>query len=58
MITANMISAKNFAKESHAKNRIGYDNAGGQPKCDKFITKLGTIEIGFNFDQANVWFNP
>ena len=58
MIIANKFSARDFAKQSHAKNRIGYHNAGGQPKCDKFIIKMGTTEIGFNFNQADIWFNP
>ena len=26
--------------------------------CDKFIIKMDTIEMGFNFQQAGMWFNP
>ena len=58
MTMANMISASNFANQNHEKNKIGYHNAGGHTKCDKYIIKLGTIEMGFNFNQANMWFNP
>ena len=58
MVIANMTSARNLAKESHPKNRIGYHNARGYPKCDKFIIKLGTTEMGFDFNEADMLFNP
>ena len=58
MIIANMISVRNFAKQSHAKNRIEYHNAGGHPKCDTLIIEMGTTEMGFDFNQPGMWFNP
>ena len=56
MIIVNMIPTWNFTKQSHAKNRIEYHNAGGHPKCDEFIIKTGTTEMGFHFNQADMWF--
>ena len=51
MIIANMISARHFAKQSHAKNRIGYRNAGGHPKCDKFIINFYIMDnLSCRFD--------
>ena len=52
MIIANMISARNFTKQSHAKTRIGYHNEGDHTKCDKLIIKMGTTEMWFNFNQG------
>ena len=45
MIITNMISARNFAEHSHAKNRMVYHNAGGHPKYDKFIIIMATILV-------------
>ena len=51
MIIANMISARHFAKQSHAKNRIGYRNAGGHSKCDKFIINFYIMDnLSCRFD--------
>ena len=58
MIIANIISARNFAKRNHAWNRIGNHNVGGHSKYDKFIIKMDTTEIGFNFHETDMWFNP
>ena len=35
-----------------------YHNARGHPKRGKYILKLGTTKMGFNFNQADMWFNP
>ena len=45
MTIAIMISAINFAKHSHAKNRMVYHNAGGHLRYDKFIIIMATILI-------------
>ena len=58
MIIANMISARDFAKQNLAKNTIRYHNAEGHTKCDKFIITIGTTEMGFDFYQVDLWFNP
>ena len=31
--------------------------AGGHPKCDEFIIKMGTVEMRFHFNQADMWFS-
>ena len=48
---------KKIRKRETCKNRCGYYNAGGRPKCDKFIIRMGTTKTGFNFNQAGMWFN-
>ena len=40
-----MISTRNFANPNHAKNCGGYHNAGDQPKCEKFIIKMGNTKM-------------
>ena len=47
-----------FHKTEPCKNRIRYHNARGHPKYDKCIIKTGTTEMGFNFIEADMWFNP
>ena len=51
----NMISTRNFAKPTHAKNRGGYHDATGHLKCVKYVIKMGTTKIRFNFDKADIW---
>ena len=47
-----------FPNPSHAKNWGGCQNARGLPKCEKLFIKMGTIKIGFDFNQAPMWLNP
>ena len=58
MIIASKYSARNLAKQNHENNRIVYHKARCHPKCDEFIIKMDTIEMGFDFHQADLWFNP
>ena len=37
---------------------MGYRNAGCHLKLDKYIIKMDTTEMGFNFNHADMWFNP
>ena len=53
----NMISTRNFTNPRHAKIWDGHHNAGGHPKGGKFIIEMGTTKMGFNFNQADTWFN-
>ena len=49
---------KEFCKPDPYENWGSYVNAEGHPKCGKFIIKICTTKMGFNLDQADIWFNP
>ena len=49
---------KEFRKLDPCKNWGGYHIARGHPKCGKFIIKMGATKMEFNFNQADMWFNP
>ena len=49
---------KEFCKPDLCENRGSYHNAGGHPKCGKFVIKMYTTKMGLNLDQADIWFNP
>ena len=47
-----------FCKPEPCENWGRYHDARGHAKCGKFIIKMGTTKMGFNFNPADVWFNP
>ena len=49
---------KEFCKPEPCENWGGYHYARGHPKCGNSILKMGTTNMVFNFNQADMWFNP
>ena len=49
---------KEFRKLDPYKNWGGYHIARGHPKCGKLIIKMGATKMEFNFNHADMWFNP
>ena len=54
-----MIPTRNFAKPIHAKIKAATIIQEATPNVGNlFIIKMCTTKMGFNLDQADIWFNP